>query len=187
VPSAPGVSNNLNLELLYARYRRLVVAYLRGQGAVDPEDLASEVFVGVVRGLPRFVGNEEAFRSWLFVIAHRRFVDERRDRGRRPTMTVEPERLVELGAAEIGGDVEHEALQGLSTERMLDLLGDLTDDQRTVVLLHTIAGLSLSRIAGMLSKHIEAVKGLHHRGLAKAARAFADSAEWSPVVLEGRR
>ena len=175
---------NLNLELLYVRYRRLVVAYLRGQGAADPEDLASEVFVGVLRGLPRFVGDEEHFRSWLFVIAHRRLTDDRRRRGRRPTTAVEPTRLLELVAADVGGDVEHEALQELATDQMLDLLGRLTDDQRTVVLLHTVAGLSLPRIAEMLGKGLEAVKSLHHRGLAKAASAIADVA---PLVAESHR
>jgi RNA polymerase sigma-70 factor (ECF subfamily) len=184
MPSLGGDSTNLNVELLYARYRRIVVTYLRGQGVPDPEDLASEVFVGVVRGLPRFVGDEEAFRSWLFVIAHRRLTDDRRRRGRRPTTAVEPERLVELSASDIGGDVEHEALQGLATDDVLCLLDRLTDDQRTVVLLHTIAGLSLSRIAGMLGKHIEAVKALHHRGLAKAARAMQHVD--SPFVAEYR-
>jgi RNA polymerase sigma-70 factor (ECF subfamily) len=178
-------TTNLNVELLYARYRRLVVTYLRGQGAPDPEDLASEVFVGVVRGLPRFVGDEEAFRSWLFVIAHRRLTDDRRRRGRRPTTAVEPERLVELSARNIGGDVEHEALQAIATDDALGLLEHLTDDQRTVVLLHTIAGLSLSRIAGMLGKHIEAVKALHHRGLAKAARVMTQVD--SPYIAESVR
>ena len=186
VSSGGRPSTNLNLELLFARYRRLVVAYLRAQGSTDPEDLASEVFVGVVRGLPRFVGDEEAFRSWLFVIAHRRLTDDRRRRGRRSITAVEPGRLVELSTSDIGGDVELEALQRLETDDVLGLLGHLTDDQRTVVLLHTIAGLSLARIARMLDRHVEAVKALHHRGLAKAARAMAEL-DSSSLVAEGRR
>src|SRR5215831_10144188 len=81
------------IDELYSRYSGLVVGYLRAQGAVDPEDLASEVFVGVLRGLDRFDGDEAAFRSWLLVIAHRRLLDDRRRRGRKPADAVQPHRL----------------------------------------------------------------------------------------------
>ena len=165
---APGVA----LDELYARYAGLVVAYLRGQGAVDPEDLTSEVFVGVVRGLDSFQGDEDAFRSWLLVIAHRRLLDDRRRRGRRPADAVQPHRLHAVPDEGQMGDVEAAALERIGTARVLGALDRLTDDQRTVVLLHTVGGLSLPQIAEMLDKRLAAVKSLHRRGLAAAARAL---------------
>jgi RNA polymerase sigma-70 factor (ECF subfamily) len=39
-----------------------VVGYLRGHGAGDPEDVAGEVFLQVVRGLPGFSGGERRRR-----------------------------------------------------------------------------------------------------------------------------
>jgi hypothetical protein len=42
------------------------------QGTTEPVDLASEVFVGVLRNLNGFEGDEARFRSWVFTIAHRR-------------------------------------------------------------------------------------------------------------------
>ena len=54
------------LEAIYRDLAPSVLGYLRGLGAREPEDLTSDVFVGVVRGLGRFVGDERAFRSWVF-------------------------------------------------------------------------------------------------------------------------
>ena len=163
------------LDELYTRYSGLVVAYLRGQGAVDPEDLASEVFVGVVRGLPSFEGDEDAFRSWLLVIAHRRLLDDRRRRGRRPTDAVQLDRLYAVPDRGQLADVEGAALERIGTDRVRAALDQLTDDQRTVVLLHTVGGLTLPQIAEMLGKRVAAVKSLHRRGLAAAARVLNDT------------
>ena len=164
---------------LYTRYWAMVVAYLRGQGAIDPEDVASEVFVGAMRTVNRFDGDEAAFRSWLLVIAHRRLVDQRRARARRPVEVQEPVRLarfVDRGAA---GNAEDEAVARLATRRVLRALEQLTDEQRTVVLLQTVGDLSLPEIADALGKRLGAVKSLHHRGLAAAARALGDPADWA--------
>ncbi len=61
---------------------------------------------------------------------------------------------------------------------MLRALDALTEEQRTVVLLHTLGDLSLPQIAEALGKGLPAVKSLHHRGLAAAARALGDPADW---------
>lgn len=54
----------------------------------------------------------------------------------------------------------------------------LTDEQRTVVLMHAISELSLPEIAKLLRKRLGAVKSLHQRGLAAAATALGNSAAW---------
>jgi RNA polymerase sigma-70 factor (ECF subfamily) len=169
------------LDVLYARYAGLVVAYLRGQGAPDPEDLASEVFVGVVRGLDSFEGDEAAFRSWLLVIAHRRLLDDRRRRGRKPSEAVQPDRLHAVPDPHDLADVEETALARVANTRVLTALDQLTDDQRTVVLLHTVGGLTLPEISKLLGKRLAAVKSLHRRGLAAAARALQTSADVTVV------
>lgn len=70
-------------ERLYADLAPVVAGYLRVQGAAEPEDLTSEVFLGVFTGLKLFSGTEQQFRSWAFTIADQRLVDERRRAGRR--------------------------------------------------------------------------------------------------------
>ena len=91
-------------ERLYADLAPAVAGYLRGQRAVEPEDLTSEVFLGVFRGLGSFEGGEAQFRSWVFTIAHRRLQDERRRLARRPRLAAIDPELSLLP----GGDAERE-------------------------------------------------------------------------------
>src|SRR5262245_47987093 len=65
-------------ERIFTVLSPIVHGYLRMQGAHEPEDLTSEVFVAVLRNLDTFRGDEGGFRSWVFTIAHRRLIDERR-------------------------------------------------------------------------------------------------------------
>ncbi|MFQ5968029.1 MAG: RNA polymerase sigma factor, partial [Acidimicrobiia bacterium] len=55
-----------------------VTAYLRSRGAYEAEDVTGQVFLELARSIHRFEGDRAAFRSWVFVIAHRRLIDERR-------------------------------------------------------------------------------------------------------------
>jgi RNA polymerase sigma-70 factor, ECF subfamily len=82
-------------EVLYRDLAPSVIGYLRGQGAPEPEDTASEVFVGMVRNIGSFEGDERAFRTWVFSIAHRRLIDQRRRRARRPEEITDPAELTE--------------------------------------------------------------------------------------------
>src|SRR3954469_22083044 len=71
-------------EVLYRDLSPVVTGYLRLHGAAEPDDLASETFLGVFTGLAGFRGDEDALRAWVFTIAHRRLVDDWRCRSRRP-------------------------------------------------------------------------------------------------------
>src|SRR3954470_22954958 len=95
-------------ERIYAELSPRVAGYLRALGAGDPEDLVGEVFLQVVRGLDGFEGDEAAFRTWVFTIAHRRLVDDLRRRRRRP-----PGPSLEDVPEPAGGDVRDEAVAGL--------------------------------------------------------------------------
>lgn len=137
-----------------------VLAYLRGQGAPDPDDLLGEVFLQVARSIGGFVGGERDLRRWVFAIARNRFVDDRRRRSRRPQVggDVVPDRAVELPA---GGDDDLRAA-----------LATLTADQREVIGLRFVADLSLEEVAEVTGRPLGAVKSMQHRALAALARAL---------------
>ena len=158
------------LEAIYAELAAPVLGYLRGQGLRDPEDAASEVFVGVVRGLERFRGEERDLRTWVFSIAHRRVIDERRRLARRPEEPVDPVDLAGPLAGSMTGDTEEESLARLGTGWALDALRALTPDQRAVVTLRVLADLSVEQVAAVLGKSLGAVKSLQLRGLVALAR-----------------
>jgi RNA polymerase sigma factor (sigma-70 family) len=154
-------------ERLYADLAPRVVGYLRVQGASDPEDLTSEVFIGVFRGIAGFRGDEAGFRSWVFTIAHRRLTDDRRRRGRQPG-------TVPLDEAEgrAGGDVEQQALAALGDQRVRDLLAGLSEEQRTVLTLRIVGDLTVEQVATAIGKRPGAVKALQRRALATLRRSI---------------
>lgn len=149
--------------ILYRSLAPGVTGYLRARGAAEPEDLTSEVFLQVVRGLQRFRGGEAEFRSWVFVIAHHRLQDERRYRGRRPEAAMAPDDLEGRGSV---GDVEDEALLRLSAAQVERVIMRLTPDQCDVLLLRILGGLTVEEVARALGKRPGAVKALQRRGLA---------------------
>lgn len=155
-------------EDLYARFATPLRAYVAMRGATDPDDLVGETFVQVARNLGRFEGGEPDFRSWVFMVAHNRVVDERRRAGRRPFTPVADHD--DLAAP--GGDVEDEALDALGLERVRRLLAQLTSDQRTVLLLRFVADLTLEEIAGAIGRPLGAVKQLQRRALRSLKKAL---------------
>lgn len=156
-------------EAIYRDLAPAVLGYLRGQGAIEPEDLASEVFVGVVRNLERFAGDERAFRAWVFSIAHRRLVDERRRRSRSLEEPTDPAEMGGLASGALVGDVEEEALEMIGSG-VGRAMGSLTYDQRAVLLLRILADLSVAEVASILRKSRGAVKTLQRRGLRSLVR-----------------
>ncbi len=169
VLAAAQANDGWAFERLYYTLAPTVAGYLRLQGSPDPEDLANEVFLSAFRSIGSFSGDEDHFRSWVFTIAHRRLTDERRRLGRRP-------RLADHGASGpsqvSGGDVEEEALRRLATERVHRLCDGLAPDQRDVLLLRMVSGLSIEQAAEALGKSPTAVKALQRRAVAALRRSL---------------
>jgi RNA polymerase sigma-70 factor (ECF subfamily) len=155
-------------ERLYRELAPSVIGYLRVRGAAEPEDLAGETFLQAVRGLASFEGDERDFRAWLFTIAHRRLIDERRRLGRRPVQTLDPADLAERAGA--GGDVGEEALARVGDARVRAVLATLPEDQRTVLLLRILGDMTIEEIAGAVGKRTGAVKALQRRALRRIER-----------------
>ena len=151
---------------LYQGLAPAVAGYLTVQGAAEPDDLTSEVFQRAFAGIGSFSGDEAGFRSWVFTIAHNALVDDRRRRDRRPVTA--PTRTG--GPEPVGGDVEDDALRRLSEERVRRLCDLLSPDQRDVLLLRLLAGLTLEETATALGRTTGAVKALQHRGVATLRR-----------------
>jgi RNA polymerase sigma factor (sigma-70 family) len=147
-----------------------VTGYLRANGAPDPDDLTGEVFLRVVQDIGRFQGDESHFRSWIFVIAHHRMVDDRRWRMRHPETTLPVESLQPLRST---GNVEREAMDSLVTDSVEEVIRRCAPEQCQVLLLRVIGGLTLAETAGVLGKTLGAVKSLQRRGVAAIAREFA--------------
>ena len=137
----------------------------------------------VVRDLDRFEGDEAGFRSWVFTIAHRRLIDERRAVGRRPSQPASDE---ELEAVLPPSSTEPDVLERLSTAQVQRLLEQLTDDQREVLVLRLVAGLRAGEIAEVTGRPPDAVKALQKRGI-KRLRAVLERAATTPTDQAPRK
>jgi RNA polymerase sigma-70 factor (ECF subfamily) len=155
---------------LYRDLAGPVGGYVRARGAAEPDDLVGEVFVQVARNLGRFEGDYSDFRSWVFMVAHHRVIDERRRRSRRLEDPVE-----EPAAPVPGGDVESEAISSIGTNRVMELLERLTGDQRNVVALRVVADLSLEQTAHVLGKRVGAVKALQKRAFDRLRKILPEA------------
>jgi len=157
---------------LYRELAGPVTGYLRSRGAADPEDVASETFLQVARNIKTFDGDYESFRSWIFVIAHRRLLDSRRAISRRPKTVSDDARLYVVPDVQ---QVDDEAIDLVSTARMEELFDRLTEDQRDVLALRVIGDLTVEQTADALGKGVGAVKALQRRALASVKRAMSES------------
>jgi RNA polymerase sigma factor (sigma-70 family) len=158
---------------LYHEVAPVLIGYLRAQRLPDPEDVAGEVLLEVVRGLDRFVGDARGFRSWVLAIAHHRLLDARRRDARRP---VAPVPTAELEPRAGGDDTEAATLALVGLGDLEPFLATLTDEQRSVLLLRTVGDLSVDAVAAIIGKRPGAVKQLQRRAVAAMRRAI-DAAE----------
>ncbi len=139
-----------------------LLRYLRALAPEGADDIAAETWVHVVRGLPRFTGDEAAWRAWLFTTARRRLLDQARMRRRHPA-----EPLDEVAPAELPRtpDTAQIALDNLATEAAVAMVAQLPPLQADVIMLRVVAGLDTDVVAGILGKTPGNVRVMAHRGL----------------------
>jgi RNA polymerase sigma factor (sigma-70 family) len=160
--TAARANENWGWTAIYRSLAPVVTGYLRAQGAAEPEDLAAEVFVQAVKNIRRFQGDVAAFRSWIFCIAHNKLVDDVRYRSRRPVQPV-----ADAGSDRIcSTQVEEQVLNNLASDRVRQMIAQLTYEQRSVLFLRILGGLTIDEVARTLGKNVTAVKALQRRGLA---------------------
>ncbi len=133
--------------------------YYRARDAADAQDLTNDVFLRLVESIRSFEPARGTFRTWIFGIAHHRLVDYRR---RQAVRDHEP--LTEA-LANSGDHPSTQAEAWLTRERLRQALHGLTEDQRQVVVLKFIEGLSNTEVAQILRKSEGAINALQYRAL----------------------
>ena len=159
------------LRRLYDELAPAVFGYLRARGAREPEDLTSEVFLAVFPRLATVNGGAAGLRTLLFSVAHARLVDDLRRRSRR-------EDTVPFDAAadhRTSASAEDEALEAQSLDHVRQLIGQLPDDQRDVLLMRLVGDLTVEQVAEVMGKSGGAVKQLQRRGLLTLKQRLSSS------------
>lgn len=143
---------------------RFLSRLARGDAA-QAEDLAQDTLVTAFAALGQWRG-DASFRTWLFTVGRSRWLMGRRRRQGEPT---EHEELSSLGAlgAEAGWGLTQDAQQFAARLEAKDALEraleGLSDDEREVVVLRDVEGLSGEEVAEVLGVGVAAMKSRLHR------------------------
>lgn len=169
------------LSELLARHLPALEAFVRGRvrGAFGAREGASDVLQSTVRDLLQNAdafrhGGEAAFRHWIYATAARKIADKhayhaaaRRDRARESGEGEEGDLLDRL-LARSASPTQRVAAAELF-ERLESAFGELSDDEREVVLLSRVVGLSRTEVATAIGRTENATRNLLHRALIKLA------------------
>lgn len=159
------------LHYLYVRYAddvlRYVNSFVRDQH--EAEDITQNVFAKLMTAIKKYEQREVPFDAWILRVSRNAALDHLRAKRAIPTEDV---RQVDVGRAQTGLD------RGRALRQALE---DLPEDQREVLVLRHIVGLSPVEIAGALDRTESSVHGLHHRGR-RSLRASLVELGAAPVV-----
>jgi len=134
----------------------------------DAEDLTTQTFLRMLESIGRFRWQSAPFSAWLFRIAHNLSMDHFRASRR-----WQPEEEVPEPAGAEERSAEEEAFQSIGRKSMLELIEDLSDEQRQVLTLKFVFNFTNGDVATILDKTEGAVKSLQHRALVSLQKQLA--------------
>ena len=134
------------------------------------EDLLEATFVELIEKGFTIRGGPDVIKAWLFRAAHFNALDHLRKRNRLREDFQEDEALLERPDHDKGPE-EH-AVGAAVTREVREAMAQLSEDQREVLLLRYVAGLTAPEVAEVVGKKIPAVRGLQHRGERALARTL---------------
>ncbi len=142
------------LRLLYVRFSDNVYGYLRSivRDEKEAEDLTQQVFMKLITVIVKYEDHGVPFSGWLLRLARNVALDHLRRRRPIPTEEVL--------------DVDSHSDEG-ARERARDLhaaLATLPEEQRSVMVMRHVVGLSPPEIAERMGRSESSIHGLHHRG-----------------------
>jgi RNA polymerase sigma-70 factor (ECF subfamily) len=159
------------LHFLYVRFADDVCAYVRSV-VRDPhaaEDITQAVFTKLMKAIDKYERRDAPFAAWIIRVARNAAFDHIRASRQIP--------LAEVRTTDEGGEWDR-----FERARCLrEALERLPSDQREVLVLRHVAGLSPGEIAQRLGKTEASIHGLHHRGRG-ALRAALEELEAAPLT-----
>jgi RNA polymerase sigma-70 factor (ECF subfamily) len=149
--------------------RPLVARYCRGKlGPMDrsflsADDVAQEVCLAVLGALPTYRVQGRPFLAFVYGIASHKVIDAHRavSRGKSDPVADVPEAV----STEAGP--EQRAMHGELSAQLRELLAELPEKQREILLLRIVVGLSAEETAEIVGASAGAVRVAQHRALSR--------------------
>src|SRR2546429_8467680 len=149
-------------EELLAVIRPGVVRYCRahlgrvGGRYTTADDVSQEVCLAVLRSLPRYRDQGRPFAAFVYGIAAHKIADAQRAAVRH--LAVTPVEMIVDQADSAPGPEQH-AIEADQARRLSELLRQLSDVHREILVLRVAAGLSTEEVAGALGMTAGARRG----------------------------
>jgi RNA polymerase sigma-70 factor, ECF subfamily len=153
--------------LLYDRYVDIVYrfVYFRINDRALAEDFTSETFLRALRRIGTISYQGRDIGAWFITIARNIVLDHLKSARHRLELTTADT----LEGKEQAESTESAVLGLLQSERLMQAVSQLGDEQRECVMLRFVQGLSVSETAGVMGKNDGAIKALQHRAVRKLA------------------
>lgn len=146
---------------LYNQYKPIILNYLfHSSGDIHiAEGLTTEVFIRMIKNLPKYKKSKVPFQVWLFKIARNLMIDHYR--------TTKKYQIVELQENLVSSSEspESDVERNLEVEKLRKAIHKLTSDQSDVIILRFIAEMPISQVAQIMKKSEGAVKMLQSRAI----------------------
>jgi RNA polymerase sigma-70 factor (ECF subfamily) len=152
---------------LYDRYVDVVYrfVYYRINDRALAEDFTSETFLRALRRIGTISYQGRDIGAWFITIARNIVLDHLKSARHRLEMTTADT----VEGKEQAESTESAVLNLLQSERLMQAVSQLGDEQRECVMLRFVQGLSVSETAGVMGKNDGAIKALQHRAVRKLA------------------
>jgi len=146
----------------------------------EAEDLFQDVLTKVFARLDDLLALRDP-GPWLNRVLYNHFIDNKRRYARQRLVTVEEGQLHEQTVEAFAGDSNpvHDAERLDNIMQLSSALDALSDDHRTVLLLHDSEGYKLSEIHSLTGDPIGTIKSRLHRARARVRELLRESGTFS--------
>lgn len=160
---------------VYVTLSDRLLGYLmaRVRDRATAEDLLEVTFIELMQNGCTIRGGARAIKVWLYRAAHYNALDHLRKIKRRAEDLHPDDAALEREDLS-RGPAEHAVASLLSTQ-VREAMEELSGEQRQVLLLRYVSGLSASEVAQVMDKNDGAIRSLQHRGERSLARLLAPS------------
>lgn len=161
------------LRFLYIQYADNVYGYVASllRDDHEAEDVTQHVFAKLMTSIHKYESREVPFSAWILRVARNVAVDHLRQR-----------RAIPCEEVRLEGEYESNDEGSLRKTSLTEALSTLPVEQREVLVLRHLVGLSPGEIATRMGKTEPSIHGLHHRGRGALRAALAER-DCAPTVL----